>query len=699
MLSVSSQKFKREAFYSLTEGLKNLSCYPPDQFVFLQSEDVDELVPSFAAAFSNTEQHLLAVADEDGVVRFFDTRKTLANGFVSGFEGHDNAIFDLIWAHNEPWIVTASGDQTAVLWDAPTGKKKSVFKQHTGSLKSVSFGIESNSILATGARDGSIMIWDTRAGKKRPYLIIRISVKNAKHTIYCSFKSGKARTHTTPVITISKAHEDKDLSRVKPRWRRGMSKAMLNINPLQSVTAVLFQSDSMLLSSGSADGVVKMWDMRALPKKSKKITPDPYQRYNYGGNSQGKHGFSSLTIDSSHSRFYANCTDGTIYAYDCVGLPSSDPAAIYSGHINSTFYVKSTLSTDDTYLLSGSSDSNAYIWKVDEPDSPPIILSGHSGEVTAVAWSPLDKMRIATCADDCTMRIWRRKTQDEKDEEKPIGNAKWQPPSQEPHRHYSEPHRPLSPIPDVQPSSSQSPTVSDQDLPKTVSKGKFNLRAWAMTPAKEKKPKQGEGESPLRKFSREGSMKGQDGDTLRTRDRQRDSEDKTSAHTSMISSTNEQTKGSPDLKNNTYCKKRARRIASLKDWIDGKDSENAKNKNSKTVNRVDDNPSCEESKSGMIAKGTSSKGNKENHFQSKRVHATSVSPPGEVELTALQEQNNSAGPSERVPPHSDDEDTIHRPGSEHHPKRESLKRGRGDQIFDYFQPLKRMRKDSQPDKR
>ena len=36
----------------------------------------------------------------------------------------------------------------------------------------------------------------------------------------------------------------------------------------------------------------------------------------------------------------------------------------YRGHQNSTFYVKATLSPDDQFLLSGSRDNNAYIWKV-----------------------------------------------------------------------------------------------------------------------------------------------------------------------------------------------------------------------------------------------------------------------------------------------------------------------------------------------
>lgn len=38
--------------------------------------------------------------------------------------------------------------------------------------------------------------------------------------------------------------------------------------------------------------------------------------------------------------------------------------AVFNGHQNSTFYVKSSISPDDQFLVSGSSDEAAYIWKV-----------------------------------------------------------------------------------------------------------------------------------------------------------------------------------------------------------------------------------------------------------------------------------------------------------------------------------------------
>ena len=35
------------------------------------------------------------------------------------------------------------------------------------------------------------------------------------------------------------------------------------------------------------------------------------------------------------------------------------------------------------------------------------MLAGHTKEVTAVAWCPLDMTKIVTCSDDCDLRLWR----------------------------------------------------------------------------------------------------------------------------------------------------------------------------------------------------------------------------------------------------------------------------------------------------
>ena len=104
-------------------------------------------------------------------------------------------------------------------------------------------------------------------------------------------------------------------------------------------------------------------------------------------------GFSSLIFDSTQSQLFASCTNDKIYMYNCSSL-SKKPICTYSGHLNSTFYVKAALSPDDTYLLSGSSNNDAYVWKVNDPESMPFVLKGHVGEVTSVAWCSSDQGQV-----------------------------------------------------------------------------------------------------------------------------------------------------------------------------------------------------------------------------------------------------------------------------------------------------------------
>ena len=51
-------------------------------------------------------------------------------------------------------------------------------------------------------------------------------------------------------------------------------------------------------------------------------------------------------------------------------------------------------SPNDMYLLSGSSDNNAYIWRVADPTALPVVLKGRLDAVTSVAWCPSDQGKV-----------------------------------------------------------------------------------------------------------------------------------------------------------------------------------------------------------------------------------------------------------------------------------------------------------------
>lgn len=116
-------------------------------------------------------------------------------------------------------------------------------------------------------------------------------------------------------------------------------------------------------------------------------------------------GYTNLMVDNSGLKLYVNCMDNNIYCYN-LATYSPEPLIRYVGLRNSTFYIKSSLSPDGQYLLSGSSDEKAYIWNIGNPQ-PLLALVGHTVEVTCVAWSRSADMRVVTCSDDARHKIWR----------------------------------------------------------------------------------------------------------------------------------------------------------------------------------------------------------------------------------------------------------------------------------------------------
>ncbi|KAG8123242.1 hypothetical protein E2320_018672, partial [Naja naja] len=261
-------------------------------------------VPPFGCSFSTAPdvQHVLGVANEEGFVRLYDTHTQLSNKkIVKEWQAHLNAVFDLAWTPYEHKIVTASGDQTAKVWDIKTGELLGVCKGHQCSLKSVAFS---------------------------------------------KFEKGK----------YFKINLKKDFQ--------------------QSVTVVLLQDEHTLISAGAVDGVIKIWDLRKNYTVYRQ-EPVPSRVFSYPGNSTRK-------LDLKNT-----------------------PVSVFSGHQNFSFYVKSSISPDNQFLISGSSDQCAYIWKVSEPQLPPVVFHGHLQEVTSVAWCPSDFTKISTCSDDNTIKIWR----------------------------------------------------------------------------------------------------------------------------------------------------------------------------------------------------------------------------------------------------------------------------------------------------
>lgn len=361
--------------------LKTLKCYWNDE---IRAPEPNPESPVFACRFCHISgyEHMLALANEDGAICIQNTKlRSQDSSAIVVTHGHFNAIFDLAWSNgNDMKLVSVSGDHTAVLWDIamPTHiTKLCTFKGHTRSIKTVTFRPDDKDVFATGARDGTIMLWDSR---------------NSQNSATC----------IKPDNAIINCHLTYSVTRHVPG--SGSVKMRQKFNKADSITGLVFRDQYHLISCSAGDGLLKVWDIRKCYYAYKR-EPLPCYTMQHPGNS-AKNSFTSLVLSPDSLKLYANCLDDTVYCYN-TNTFKEKPIATYTGHLNSTFYVKSCLSSDGQYLVSGSSDEKAYIWDVSKPGKPIAYLAGHTAEVTCVDWCRSADLKLVTCGDDVITRIWR----------------------------------------------------------------------------------------------------------------------------------------------------------------------------------------------------------------------------------------------------------------------------------------------------
>ncbi|KAF5308078.1 hypothetical protein FQR65_LT00620 [Abscondita terminalis] len=357
-------------------ALKRLTCRREEEFTSLLTPgDLSDLSisdpPIFACKFARVKgyQQILALANEDGNVAIYNTE----NNQRHGRQAHNNAIFDIGWMPKSMKLVTASGDHTAALFDISNERIhcERSFQCHIRSLKSVACRNDDNAVFATGGRDGRLIVWDTRASH--------------------------GDVVSVPDVLIPMTHFSQGKYDCKGLKLRDA------VSASSSVTGLIFKDCTSIISCGAGDGLIKVWDIRRTHYSSSRA-PKPKYTLPYCGTTL-RNGFSNLLMSSDGTKLYASCLDNVIYVYN---VATFDPKPImqYAGHKNSTFYVKASLSPDDKYILSGSSDNQAYIWNA-ENSRPLLLLTGHEAEVTCVAWCEDGSNVLITCSDDLRHKIWR----------------------------------------------------------------------------------------------------------------------------------------------------------------------------------------------------------------------------------------------------------------------------------------------------
>ncbi|KAI6164951.1 WD40-repeat-containing domain protein [Pisolithus thermaeus] len=362
------------------------------------------VTPPYACAYSNGAKRsntpFLAVATEEGGVMILNTSKRQDWEFESQrtlFQPHHNGIFDIKWNLDDSVLATASGDKRIHLTSVETQQVIQVLQGHSSTVKCIAWNPSHPDLLSTGSRDGNIYLWDLR---------VATNVENTR--------TSESASPLGPVMAIDAAHGQE-------KNKRGRRKT----TPLpRSVTGLLYTNPCTLVSCGSFDGILNMWDLRqpqtsATGKRTKKHVPaapactsptDPTMLHG----ARRARGLMTLCAGSGPTSglLFALGADNYIHAYDSSSLIPVE--SITHPKMLSSFYVRLASSPCGRWLASGCTAKSGSVFLYDVsnigrlsstmPPTAAVELRGQTGEVGAVDWAT---NMIASCADDKTVRVWR----------------------------------------------------------------------------------------------------------------------------------------------------------------------------------------------------------------------------------------------------------------------------------------------------
>ena len=315
----------------------------------------------------------LAVSSKNGV-KVWDpaTQSILATYDHRGTGGQAGPILTL--SADGTLLASGADDGTIRLWDLATGDLTVAQQEHTDEVTSLSFSPD-GTILVSASRDHTIRLWDTATGD-----LIDTWGGHTSWVFSVAF---------SPDGTTVASGSSDDTIRL---WDAATGDPVAS--PFEDRifdSSVAFSPEGTALASWSTDGNIKLWEVAT---GSARIVGKAHTAMVW-----------SLALSPDGTRLASGYGYGTIRLWD---VASGTQTAQWMGHghrINSLVF-----SADGNTLVSGSSDSTVALWDLDGGTGiHPLKRMDAEASVSSVALSP-DGRRLASGHYNGPTKLWDLET-------------------------------------------------------------------------------------------------------------------------------------------------------------------------------------------------------------------------------------------------------------------------------------------------
>lgn len=172
---------------------------------------------------------------------------------VRQFKGHTGPVYCLAVSGNGSLLVTGAQDNTLRTWDLPPIKPVTEFKQHTGGIKGTELSADGRT-LATIGDDKQLLLWDL--GRIQPATGVVDPSKICK-PLFVLPEAPTAMAYRADNNLIAAADSKGKIT----FWFPFLEKMEQGVLQTDSVNALAFHSNNQQLLAADNEGYVRMWQL------------------------------------------------------------------------------------------------------------------------------------------------------------------------------------------------------------------------------------------------------------------------------------------------------------------------------------------------------------------------------------------------------------------------------------------------------